>query len=358
MNLAYNQMSANLYDDNEGEEAPEIYETSDVEEVDPGEPKEIPSQIIDTENVSIDNKQIYENHVVDSTGSDFGDSITKSRSGFRSLKLEETTKQKLIRIRNELSEISLDDSDNREVLEDVNDLKDVLKRLEQGHIESNFHPVFVRGHVNLEEDSPESQTEPKTAQYFTEKDIAIEIDSRIKNLEDSLGDTDIDSPNTIQGSLNDIYRRLNVLQSDDALHSVKEEIKSLNNQMTTFAHRARFESLRDQDSGPQDESTTKRIEAIYNSIQSNPDIGHTVDAILRRLRSLSKLQLDVSSSTSLLGQIASKIQLVEQDTAHWEQSLETMEKEIDGYSHESNENLRKVQAWIGDLETKLTKIGS
>lgn len=352
-----------------GETGPEVFESSDVESIEPiSAPEDAHS---DVDRAVLDPKLAkskFENSAISDTlePADFLGNVTHHglyQSGYTFRRVHETTAQKLARIHAELAELETE----KETEDEVARLSELLDKLVEkadgtrGSHDQRLRAIFQRLDESISGDSrvtsASSASKAKTSSRSSTTDI-VELEKRLHDLESIVGVSELQSAKNVRSHIDDLGRKVEVLYDTEFdLAPIKNEIKRLAKEMDDFNTKRRVAKLANGDV-PYTPTTPfdAKVDAVYEVI---PDIEKSIEIVpqlVSRLRTLHQVHADLAHSVTVVSEVDKTIKSLELDMKSWSENLDLVNSAIDAHAKTFEDTKAAVETKVLELEKRLSGV--
>ncbi|ODV82642.1 hypothetical protein CANARDRAFT_123058 [[Candida] arabinofermentans NRRL YB-2248] len=337
----------------------EIFETSDHEVVDETGNDNDDDDDDDVNNedivhdvfVTFDSRDTFENQIKEKY-ENMKFNSRYSSSSKQQQQQQETKLEKLERIRNELIELQTqDDNCDSNVTGQTRDLITLLDQLQL----SSEQKIINWKNSLLQFQTPKIQpiqSEITTTPSNTDTNL-FQLTSRLSKVESQIGILDEDSSISLQSSINDIHRRLNlILKPEFSLDEVTEQIQYLTEKSEEYLkNMARLDTK---------ESiipiTDKKINKLYSKIEQLPQLEKLIKLLVSRLRSIDSIISTSSTSIDFLDSLQDEFSNINIQLSSWQDKLDIVENSIETNTQSFQTQKENIQNWIKELELKIDSL--
>lgn len=207
-----------------------------------------------------------------------------------------------------------------------------------GYWEEKLNETRARENIDIKDWKEGNEKEQKENKIGNPKkitkdsdSIALELESRISRLEDSVGYEPSQSMTpTIQDTIEDLYTRVNlILDGGENLNSVETEVLKLIDNCETYIK----DSKRVKDKSEIVPLTDRKLCLLYDKVKTLPDFASLLGKIVDRFSSLNDLIVGTANSVSFL-------QGLEKELSTMESRLDVWDEKIDLFSSQLAEDKR------------------
>ena len=108
----------------------------------------------------------------------------------------------------------------------------------------------------------------------------------------------------------------------------------------------------------EDIEQTSKINALFGTLATIESLAPLLPSVLDRLRSLRLIHADAASASQSLAEIERKQAEITDDIKSWIEGLEKVEEAMKKGETRMTENSKVVEAWVKDLEERISKLDS
>lgn len=333
----------------------DTFETSDLDTEPEDEVRVEPNEDIDVSAVDSDQiRKLFENNSIKRVP-DFLGSIVKplGDSGYAVDEVKETIDQKLARIARELQEISLE-RDNGDTTTKQNEEITRLKALEENlnKNEGGFNEYSVKlTELFKRKNSTPNQLEPGILPSLQPISQSLQLESRITELENLIGET---NQTSIQNIVHDLSRKINIIHNPEyQMMQITEKIKELD---TEYEKLLTKRKLFDIEPSQIDVSQDDKINLLYSHLSDFEQVNNAVPLIIRRLKSLNVVHSDLSNSVDVVNNLDDILQEMKLDFNRWNESLEVVNTSLDNNQSLFDSNKQTILDQLDQLTSKVDKL--
>lgn len=203
---------------------------------------------------------------------------------------------------------------------------------------------------------------------------AADFDRRLVLLEKAIGITSSAMPELEGSGLpRAIMPTLDILQnqiltlsdaSTSSLDSISRRVRTLTQEAEQLeksrkAAKAAQESLASSGGSPveaDDTEQTAKINALYGTLPTIEGLAPLLPPLLDRLRSLRAIHADAATADDTLERIERSQSEMAADIKQWREGLEKIEATISEGGTTMTANMKVVEGWVKDLETKVAAL--
>lgn len=319
---------------------PDVFETSSVESNGEVGVEEDPNVDIDTQGGDLAQARgRFTHEIVDEI--DFLRSITRL-GGMKARHVNETTDEKIARIRREIEELRLEEAlPVEETASLLQSIKDHPTRLNAYH--ENVRTVFEQ----IKADFAKTKQEIASGQS---KDLdVLNFEARMNAIETALGPIPEASNTSIQNHLNDLSRKVNIIYNPEfELPKIKLLIQEINKETEKLATNRKLAQFSNPDVELPDASD--KIGALYAKLDDFDRVNATVPGLLSRLRSLHRIHADLGIAVSSIGTIDTTLASLKDDMRKWNESLNSINASLDSHNQTFETNRAALEERFKALE--------
>lgn len=201
---------------------------------------------------------------------------------------------------------------------------------------------------------------------------AADFDVRLSILERSLGLNPTDLPTStskaIMPSLDTLHRQILLLteSTPSSLDGISRRVRALTQEAERLedarkSAKAAHDALRAAggdvipDEGEDSEQAAK-INALYGTLSTIEKLAPVLPLLLDRLRSLRAIHADAATASENLEQVEQKQSEMAEDIKKWREGLEKVEAAMRNGEIVMSGNMKAVEGWVKDLETKMSEL--
>lgn len=364
----------------------EVFETSDVDsevDINMRSVSEVTENNSEVEELDLDQAQSrkrFSNDVLvgDINVVDFLGSIAKPglmKTGYLVARLDETLDQRLSRIARELEEIKIlkskeTPSVQNDTSEDLVKLLESLVKDQQPKDEANLNQyhhriqeVFEMTSAKLEHSQLDSVELERPRLVDTSQVLALE--ARLHAIERTLGPDSLQSPfeskPTIQSYIDELARKINIVHNPEyQVDSLKSKIVQLSKEVETLSANKRLvESHPTEVSLKADANPNhiyRKIEDLHAKLPHFDHLNSTIPLITARLKTLHTVHADIANTVKTVHDLDQILDDLKSDLQKWNNSIDTVNTNIDKHEVQFASNREHVTQVIKDLDEKVTKL--
>jgi len=189
------------------------------------------------------------------------------------------------------------------------------------------------------------------------------LSTRLSSLESLLGlplTTSSSAP--ILPSLTHLSSKLNLLTSQTHIDSLTQRIKSLTADLDKLEEKreqARQRALLDPEDSPpivEADDTSRKIDALYASLETIDKVAPVVPGILDRLRGMSIVHADAAGVTGGLKDVEGRLGGLEREIKEWREALERVEGGLKETGGKVQGIVERVEEVVTGLEGRVKKL--
>lgn len=254
---------------------------------------------------------------------------------------KETKQDKLARIRRELEEIQQEEETD---IPEADELLQIFNALNTTSSKQKF-PTEEELKIN-EILIPPSEPIKATSQQVA---TVVTLETKLSQLEKQLG-IDNSLPHSVQHSLNDITRQLNIINhADFNLDSIKSKIESTGKEMEKLELNKRLFGWEDVPTPKED-----KVDEIYEILPDLKKYCATAPSILERIKGLSKIHNEVEESLHFSINLNQFISDLELEMQEWDKALESLNRGLDKLNETFDTNRKSLEKRLEELEKRVT----
>jgi nuclear migration protein JNM1 len=308
--------------------------------------------------------QVFESSEIDASESDFSGKIDEKLPMAYKTRTTESLEARISRLNREIEEVNLEverrgGKRQEDSAKAVKDLKDVLQKLSVSGDDKKLKFYTDLGTKSQKPLVAETSSITATSSLGT----FTSLEERLHSLETKLGIVGPEQTRPIIPVLTYLRERINLLTASPAtLDRAVNNLKTL----TADTERLRKEvslnvisvdptiaATGDTNSSLTAYNHAHQINTIYNSIPLLKTVSEQIPLILRRLETLQTIHADASVVASTFRDFDATLKSLQQGIDQWRESLQTLETKIQEYQVKSDDNVKKVQDWVKELEDRL-----
>lgn len=261
-------------------------------------------------------------------------------NSYETVEINETTEEKLERIRRELDELhdELKKGKTKTVegdLKQVEVLRGVFKNINKEIKEKSLLDInIVQEHIEPIDTAKPNQS--LNDSMVSSSDL-LTVNEKIQTLEATLGYTHPLTPSeTVSTKLNAMYSKLQLLANDkEQLESISKQIDDLNEKFQSslaLRRQGLFQTSSSQLNDPSvlDKMEDKELLQLYKIYENLSPFIDLLPYLLKRLESVHQIHLHSAGAVRFVNDLDEHLTTMENDMKEWESSLKEMEGKIKG----------------------------
>lgn len=318
---------------------------------------------------------------------------------------EESLERKIVRLRQEVSEIKGEferrraakeengetDSDGEDTLEALCQVLDSTNGLTTNGAENRMMMKLSKGMKSYDNGKAKSPTESLKPRHdgpalsFARQSLALpkvaEFDTRLALIETVMGIDTIPLPTQERQPERAVFPLLELLDrqitalstsTDSSLDSVSRRVRQLTQDTQRLGEaRAAAKAAQEGLNGPQlplapdgeskidsfieDMEHVSKINGLYGTLPTIELLAPLLPAVLDRLRSLQTVHADAAGAGQNLEQLETRQEAMAQELKTWREGLETVERKVQEGEKTIAENTTVVETWVKELEERMKK---
>lgn len=360
--------------------AQEVFENSDVEEERhvPESPRSDPNII--QESLHRSEAEIrFGNDVVVGEAVDFLGNVSLGKFiGYNVARVDETRQQKLARIEQELSQLSLEEDDVQvksliSMLDTIQNGKKEADRSEQNLYGTKVKSLFDLITNELHKSRVGSRDTNNNNNYNNDNNLVdtgviLELETKINSLETQIGPEFFTEafPTSIHAVIKELTRKTHIIQNPEyAIDIVKEKIDSIKKENDILETQTKVLNVIQgnnnilkrlaglgSDAGLSETERTQ-LRQLCSRIPEFDAVNHTVPRIIERLKTLQRVHIDTTCCVNFVGELDLVVNSIMADMVKWDTSINKCMENLEAYEANFNTNKESILKQMDELEKAL-----
>ncbi|CCC70699.1 hypothetical protein NCAS_0F02150 [Naumovozyma castellii] len=278
---------------------------------------------------------------------------------------DETTEDKLLRIKEELSQLQLQDDVSFTAAERkrVTALQDLHQHISRNYKQKldNLQESFQNGLYLT--DTTNEVALPNIKLDLTDLQRILDLEKRIHELESILGSNESEEfPTSIISQINEVYGSLKLLQNNDEGKTILQNFHEKLKEVDADYKNSLLGKQYGKDSNLQETTQDKmvlfetKINQLYKSYGLLKNYQDVIPKLSERIRHIDKLNENVSESYHIIQNTDSIISEIKQTAKQWENTINRVEEKLDSQEELANAHFQEIDDKIYQLKTQLDTI--
>ncbi|KAI3404127.1 hypothetical protein KGF56_003027 [Candida oxycetoniae] len=327
----------------------EVFETSDTETETERNVDELGSESSEIENVNFEEsrKQFLKSIIINSRF-DFSGNVT-NLDGYQVKEAYETKEAKIARIKRELEELTNDDRGSL-TQEEICNLSDILLKLKNTTNEDKCAlEAFQEEELNLDAifSIPKPATATATAKTNKTQEIQqlADFEKQLSSIEKLIGIEAPQRTQSIQFAINEIKRRLDVIEHPEySISVIEEHIESLFKEINKLELSKKVFGIEEEPKIKSD-----KIDNIYTILPNLKNYAKNAPALLQRLKTLNNIHSEVNETIKFAKGLDQMISDLIGDMHRWDDSMNQVNRKLDDSRRVFDENQGKIESRVDEL---------